>query len=324
MIGSGGASTSAAQRVAGAALAVVICLFMQPRPAAGALLALAVDDEYATAYGTVLEVDEPGLLGNDLHVIGSTDLQISEGPDHGEVDLKGHDGAFEYRPDDGFSGTDTFEYQLTTLLVGTTTATVTIEVGPPPTPTPKPTPAPTPTSTPRQTPTPRPPLPVPLPTIDLLPTPTPLVGPTPKAGPNATPSPPRSPGPASSPGMTPAPTESAVAIVAPRASGSGPPHASDGPGRAISHVPYAPARDGDGLATTVAIDTGIAISPTFLVPTLAFTVPGLLLMLAIIAQGAGALAWIPFVRRSLGDDERERRRRRARASARAGRDRLVS
>jgi hypothetical protein len=91
------------------------------------------------------------------------------------------------------------------------------------------------------------------------------------------------------------------------------------------HLPDARSRQRAGLTeTAVAIDTGFAISPTFLVPTLAFTVPGLLLMLAVIAQGAGALSWIPFVRRSLGDDDRVRRRRRPRTAAGDGRDRLVS
>ena len=56
-------------------------------------------------------------------------------------------------------------------------------------------------------------------------------------------------------------------------------------------------------------------SPTFLVPTLALTVPGLLVMLAVFAQGVGALAWIPFVRRSLDDRDRDRVRRRRRARA---------
>lgn len=40
------------------------------------------------------------------------------------------------------------------------------------------------------------------------------------------------------------------------------------------------------------------------VPTLVLTVPGLLLMLAILAQAAFGLAWLPVVRRRLGGDER--------------------
>jgi hypothetical protein len=36
------------------------------------------------------------------------------------------------------------------------------------------------------------------------------------------------------------------------------------------------------------------------VPSLVLTVPGLLLLLAIVAQVAGAAAWLPVVRRKLG------------------------
>jgi hypothetical protein len=39
---------------------------------------------------------------------------------------------------------------------------------------------------------------------------------------------------------------------------------------------------------------------TWAVPSLVFTVPGLLLLLAILAQIAGAAAWLPVVRRKLG------------------------
>jgi hypothetical protein len=51
--------------------------------------------------------------------------------------------------------------------------------------------------------------------------------------------------------------------------------------------------------------TGLAIE--WVVPTLVVTVPGILLMLAILAQGAGALMWLPYARRTLGADRRRRR-----------------
>jgi hypothetical protein len=43
-------------------------------------------------------------------------------------------------------------------------------------------------------------------------------------------------------------------------------------------------------------------------PALVLTIPGLLLLLAIAAQALGALAWIPIVRRSLGEPAGGRRR----------------
>jgi hypothetical protein len=48
------------------------------------------------------------------------------------------------------------------------------------------------------------------------------------------------------------------------------------------------------------------------VPALALTVPGLLLMLAILAQLAASALWLPVVKRWLGGFGVGRRRRRAR------------
>ena len=44
-------------------------------------------------------------------------------------------------------------------------------------------------------------------------------------------------------------------------------------------------------------------------PALVTAVPGLLLLIAIIAQAVGALAWIPIVRRGLAGVGTDRRRR---------------
>jgi hypothetical protein len=44
------------------------------------------------------------------------------------------------------------------------------------------------------------------------------------------------------------------------------------------------------------------------VPTLALSVPGLLLIIAVLAQGGAGLAWMPFVRRWLGGRGVRRRR----------------
>ena len=71
------------------------------------------------------------------------------------------------------------------------------------------------------------------------------------------------------------------------------------------------ASSGRATDLSVGIDTGgIGVRVTF-VPTVAVTVPGLLLMLAVLAQSLGALAWIPVVRRWLGDRRRPRARQRS-------------
>jgi hypothetical protein len=44
------------------------------------------------------------------------------------------------------------------------------------------------------------------------------------------------------------------------------------------------------------------------VPGLVLSVPGLLLLLAVLAQSLGALAWLPIVRRRIGAFGPERRR----------------
>jgi hypothetical protein len=44
------------------------------------------------------------------------------------------------------------------------------------------------------------------------------------------------------------------------------------------------------------------------VPALVLTVPGILLVIAVLAQAMIGLAWLPVVRRWLGGDERRRSR----------------
>ena len=45
-------------------------------------------------------------------------------------------------------------------------------------------------------------------------------------------------------------------------------------------------------------------------PSVALVVPGLLLILAVLAQSLGALAWLPFVKRTLGEERSPGHRRR--------------
>jgi hypothetical protein len=53
------------------------------------------------------------------------------------------------------------------------------------------------------------------------------------------------------------------------------------------------------------------------VPSLVLSVPGLLLIVAVLAQVVGGAIWLPFVRRSLGSFGVGRRRRRAGSVTRA-------
>jgi hypothetical protein len=67
---------------------------------------------------------------------------------------------------------------------------------------------------------------------------------------------------------------------------------------------------GDGL--DLSVDTsGVAFDGfTWAVPALTLTVPSLLLMIAILAQGVIGIGWLPIARRWLGSDRRDRRDRR--------------
>jgi hypothetical protein len=70
---------------------------------------------------------------------------------------------------------------------------------------------------------------------------------------------------------------------------------------------------GDGLGDDVLVGTGLLSFDglvDFAIPSLVFTVPGLLLVLAVLAQGLVGAFWLPFVRRWLGGFGLSRRRRR--------------
>ncbi|MBK7319521.1 LamG-like jellyroll fold domain-containing protein [Candidatus Villigracilis affinis] len=72
----------------------------------------AVADTYATAENTMLDVPAAGVLGNDLDLDGDP-LTVSLVTDvtQGSLTLNS-DGSFTYTPDSGFSGEDTFTYQV--------------------------------------------------------------------------------------------------------------------------------------------------------------------------------------------------------------------
>jgi hypothetical protein len=307
-------------RVVLAAVLIIGGLVCVPGQAQAALVAVLVNDHYSTPYETRLRIDAPGVLANDIDV-GSADVKVVNDADHGDLNLH-NDGEIDYKPDDGFIGTDTFTYRLKDTLIGTT-ATVTITVGPKPTPaptptptptpdpTPKPTPAPAPTPTPRPTPvpTPRPSI-VPLPSLDILPTPTPTPGPSDSPTPSATVTPSPSPTP---PAAGPDPTAPTGGGTVGGSAGGSDPGSVGGSASTAAFVAPVGAPSGDGAGIVPSVSAGVAgLSLTLAVPTLALTVPGLLLMIAVFAQGVGALAWIPFVRRNLDDDEERRRRLRRR------------
>ncbi len=81
-------------------------------------------DTFSVEAGATLSVGPPGVLGNDDG--SSLTAQVAADPSEGSLTLD-EDGSFEYVPDEGFSGTDEFDYEA---VQGSETnrATVTIEV----------------------------------------------------------------------------------------------------------------------------------------------------------------------------------------------------
>lgn len=282
------------------------------------------------AYSAVADVEKsiaaPGVLGNDDDADGDDmTIDVVQEPAHGNLNER-DDGSFRYKADDGFGGTDTWRYRVTDGLAWSNTVTVTMTVSVPatPKPTPAPTPAPTPVPTPQPTPRPTP-APTPRPTIGPIITlpPLPSIGPLPSLlpGPSLTPSP--TPRATSRPTPTPTSAPTATASARPTELPGGPvgpagPVASPGSGSsdraANSSTPPVAAEPPFTLPSVddgrqLEFDTGAVAFDGFewAVPALVLTVPGILIVIAVLAQTLIGLAWLRLTRRWLDGDRRRRR-----------------
>ncbi len=212
------------------------------------------------------------------------------------------------------------------VLAGSETMTINVTPAATPAPTPTPTPTPAPTPTPHPVPTPRPqPTPLPLPVPPLPSAPGQLPAP-PLPSPGA-------PGPSAGPDVDPAPRSEPSASERP-ATGGGPPAqgSGDGPGQSQDPPPdggiagrpgtggvvIAPTDDGDAIATAefllaeVEVDedgdgdlalAGIDLlsDATWVFPAASIAGPGLLVLLWLALQAAGAAVWVPAMRRLRGE-----------------------
>ena len=90
---------------------------------------VAVDDEYKTTSDNNLSVDAPGVLGNDHDPNGDplTAVLIDDSQATGILILY-EDGSFEYEPEPGFFGTDTFTYVANDGSADSNEATITFNV----------------------------------------------------------------------------------------------------------------------------------------------------------------------------------------------------
>lgn len=171
-------------------------------------------------------------------------------------------------------------------------------------PTPTQTPTPRPTATPRPTPAPTP-VPTSPPKPDQTPGPTPAPTPdsTPVASPRPTPSPTASPAPTPVPtaGSTPRPSRGPDPVgagvpAAPSASPSGAPDPSATSRDRVLRIEHDEAKPIELSFAAASAGFGIA----WIVPSLVLTLPGLLLVLAVLAQAVGGVLWLPIVRRRIG------------------------
>jgi cell division septation protein DedD len=253
---------------------------------------VALPDTYSGTENQVLNTAAPGVLANDTDPEGQplTALLVT-GPIHGSLSLNAN-GSFRYTPAASFWGIDTFTYRAQDPQGNTSppiTVTLTIAAVATPTPTPGPTP------TPRPTPTP-----------------------TPSSGASTTPSPGQAsmdPG-SQSPSAVAVASGSAPATPTPTPEGSSPARPGQGPsaggtapGPSSTPALLAVAGSGSGAAPVIGFHFA-GISLDLLIPPLVLSVPGLLLVLAISAQLAGAFAWVPAVRRYLDGEARRADRRR--------------
>jgi hypothetical protein len=266
---------------------------------------VASDDAYTATTGVTMTVEAPGVLGNDADADGDAmTASLIDGGGNGTVRLSSN-GRLVFTSGGSFTGPRTLTYRVSDGLAWSANATVTIDVRPPlatatPTPAPTPTPTPTPIVLPSALPTALPTLPPILPSArpSLLPAPTPT--PTPGSG-------------SGDPG-SPRPSEEASARPSAALVGGGSSSTgsggegggtdrdpSPGGGRAVKQGTFTIGRDEtvdvDGLG-----DVGVTWSAVidWAVPAVTLTVPGLLLMLAVLAQMLGGLVWLPVARRWLG------------------------
>ena len=94
-------------------------------PARAAVVATGVDDNYSMSHDRTLTVAAPGVLGNDLNLLGGATAVLVTDATHGVLDLRSN-GRFTYAPGAGFVGNDTFKYRPSGVL--SKTATVHIAV----------------------------------------------------------------------------------------------------------------------------------------------------------------------------------------------------
>jgi Bacterial Ig domain len=108
-----------------AAIALSGVLVGPPQQVRAALVATGVPDSATVRHDQTLVWGPPGVLANDLNLLGGSTAILVSGVSHGTLDLRSN-GGFTYTPESGYLGTDSFRYRPGGLL--STAAKVTITV----------------------------------------------------------------------------------------------------------------------------------------------------------------------------------------------------
>jgi VCBS repeat-containing protein len=94
-------------------------------------LPIAVGDSFEVNYQSVLMIEKPGVLANDSDADGDElTAVLDQAPAHGDLVLN-PDGSFEYTPDAGFEGSDSFSYWVEDGKGKSESVKVSIQVLPP-------------------------------------------------------------------------------------------------------------------------------------------------------------------------------------------------
>jgi Big-like domain-containing protein len=229
-------------------------------------------DAYNVAADTTRFVAAPGALANDSDADGDAlSAALVTSVSHGSVSLA-TSGAFAYTPASGYAGTDEFTYRAWDGAAWSKPTAVSLSVFAPATPAPTnpPKPTPSPTRTPGPTPTRTP--------VSTRPT---AQTPRPSGRPNPTPNPTRSPASSNVPGI----------------GSAGGPAEPGAPGNLAEPLGVRPVRVGfnDAVFGDFAGFGGIE----WAVPALALGVPGLIVIVALLAQGLIGVIWLTYARRRL-------------------------
>ncbi|HEY7023616.1 MAG TPA: Ig-like domain-containing protein, partial [Candidatus Limnocylindrales bacterium] len=99
-------------------------------PSRAGLVAVGVADSLSMHHDRVASVAAPGVLANDLNLVGGSTAILVSSTSHGSLALHS-DGGYVYVPAAAYVGVDTFRYRPSGLLSTAATVTITITNSPP-------------------------------------------------------------------------------------------------------------------------------------------------------------------------------------------------